>query len=187
MFQRLPSLPCVCSPSGSLGQRGTGALQSRERLERPWAGTGSRGRAGLGWVPSALLRGLSADADGSPASPAPPSQHQGLHRWVRSSSLSNSSNCPVQEREGGRLLLSARLSQSEIPAEQLKIAGQLVVRPELARERGICLPGMLPGHGAGEIRTGSVPVWDRLQWDGEQPGLSAGLVCSRPVARARQG
>lgn len=34
----------------------------------------------------------------------------------------------MEEREGGRLLLSARLSQSKIPAEQLKIDGQLVVR-----------------------------------------------------------
>lgn len=44
--------------------------------------------------------------------------------------LFNSSNCRVEEREGKEedLLLSARLSQSKIPAEQLKIDGQLVVR-----------------------------------------------------------
>lgn len=83
-----------------------------------------------------------------PASSQPP--NKGLRRCVRSSSLFNSSNCHVEEREGGRLLLSAWLSQSKIPAEQLKIDGQLVVRAGASPgEHGICLPGMLPGHQAG--------------------------------------
>lgn len=53
---------------------------------------------------------------------------RGLGRCVKSSSLFNFSNCHVEEREGGRMLLSAWLSQSKIPAEQLKIDGQLVAR-----------------------------------------------------------
>lgn len=53
---------------------------------------------------------------------------KGLRRCVKSSSLFNFSNCHVEEREGGRMLLSAWMSQSKIPAEQLKIDGQLVVR-----------------------------------------------------------
>lgn len=132
---------CVCSPSESLEQRGPGALQCRERPERPCARGQAQHPPGRAWSRHSTGLDSLCSAQGSlsrcrwqpclpssafPASSQPP--NKGLRRCMRSSSLLSSSNCHVEEREGGRLLLSARLSQSKFPAEQLKIDGQLVVR-----------------------------------------------------------
>lgn len=78
-------------------------------------------------------------SDGDPSSsgsvsfPAACSLQKGLRRRVESSILFNFSDCCVEEGEGGRMFLSAWMSQSKIPAERLKIAGGLVVRLEPAR------------------------------------------------------
>lgn len=121
-----------------------------------------------------------------PASSQPP--NKGLRRCVRSSSLFNSSNCHVEEREGGRLLLSARLSQSKIPAEQLKIDGQLVVRAGSSPEsmasvsQECCLVIRPDKLGLGLV---CVCVRDRLQW-GRGAALAvseAGVLVSSGVCR----
>lgn len=88
----------------------------------------------------------------------------------------------MEEREGGRLLLSARLSQSKIPAEQLKIDGQLVVRA-----------GTSPGSMASVSQEGCLVIRldklglqeDRLQWGwGAARDVSkAGLLLSSGSCR----
>lgn len=118
-FQRVLSLRARLFSLRSPGTERDGALQSR-------AGTGSswKGWAGLGSLCSA--RGWLSrcrwqpclPSSSFPASWQPP--NKGLRRWLRSSSLSNSSNCPVEEREGGRLLLSAGCPKVKSQLSSLK-------------------------------------------------------------------
>lgn len=201
---------CICSLSKSLEQRQPGALQRRERPKCPCArgraedprgsaGSGPGAGTAPGWIPPAPLRARSRrcrwqpclPSSSFPASSQPP--NKGLRRCVRSSSLFNSSNCHVEEREGGRLLLSARLSQSKIPAEQLKIDGQLVVRAGSSPEsmasvsQECCLVIRPDKLGLALV---CVCVRDRLQWgrgaalDVSEAGvLVSSGVCRESIAR----